>query len=98
MFAGVQDDRFLQPWIQPGGLPASQSEITALSAQLRQAGGLPTAQAAQQRFAEQGYFKYFTYQPASRFWTFQLVEGSWLLVLSLLLGAATVWLIRHRAT
>lgn len=36
--------------------------------------------------------------PASRFWHFQLIEGGWLLVLSMLLGAATVWLIRHRAT
>jgi len=87
-----------QWWIQPGGLPASQSEIATLSTQLRQAGGLPTAQAVQQWFAEQGYIKYFTYQPASRFWTFQLIEGSWLLILSLLLGAATIWLIRHRAT
>jgi ABC-type transport system involved in multi-copper enzyme maturation permease subunit len=87
-----------QWWIQPGGAPASQSEIATLSVQLRQAGGLPTAQAVQQWFAEQGYIKYFTYQPASRFWNFQLIEGSWLLVLSLLLGAATVWLIRHRAT
>jgi hypothetical protein len=87
-----------QWWIQPGGTPASTSEIATLSGQLRQAGGLPTAQAVQQWFAEQGYIKYFTYQPASRFWTFQLIEGGWLLVLSLLLGAATVWLIRHRAT
>ncbi len=87
-----------QWWIQPGGSPASQSEIAALSGQLRQAGGLPTPQAVQQWFAEQGYLKYFTYQPASRFWHFQLIEGSWLLVLSVLLGAATVWLIRHRAT
>ena len=87
-----------QWWIQPGGTPASTSEIATLSGQLRQAGGLPTAQAVQQWFAEQGYIKYFTYQPASRFWNFQLIEGGWLLVLSLLLGAATVWLIRHRAT
>jgi hypothetical protein len=87
-----------QWWIQPGGTPASQSEIATLSTQLRQAGGLPTAQAVQQWFAEQGYIKYFTYQPVSRFWTFQLIEGGWLLLLSLLLGAATVWLIRHRAT
>lgn len=87
-----------QWWIQPGGMPASQSEIATLSNQLRQAGGLPTAQAVQQWFAEQGYVKYFTYQPASRFWHFQVIEGSWLLVLCLLLGAATVWLIRHRAT
>ena len=39
----------------------------------------------------------FTYQPQSRFWTFQLIEGGWLLVLALLLGAATIWLVRRRA-
>ena len=87
-----------QWWTQPGGTPASQSEIATLSGQLRQAGGLPTPQAVQQWFAEQGYIKYFTYQPAGRFWHFQLIEGGWLLALSVLLGAATVWLIRHRAT
>ncbi len=86
-----------QWWTAPGGIPASQGEIAALSTQLRQAGGLPTPQAVQQWFAEQGYLKYFTYQPASRFWHFQLIEGGWLLALSLLLGAATVWLIRRRA-
>jgi hypothetical protein len=87
-----------QWWTAPGGQPASQSEINALTTQLRQAGGLPTPQAVQQWFAEQGYLKYFTYQPASRFWHFQIIEGSWLLAISILLGAATVWLIRHRAT
>ncbi len=87
-----------QWWTAPGGVPASQAEINSLSTQLRQAGGLPTPQAVQQWFAEQGYLKYFTYQPASRFWHFQLIEGSWLLALSLLLVTATVWLIRHRAT
>lgn len=87
----------MQWWTQPGGTPASQSEIAGLSSQLRQAGGLPTPQAVQQWFAEQGYLRYYTYQPASRFWHFQYIEGSWLLVLSVLLGAATVWLIRHRA-
>lgn len=87
-----------QWWSQPGGAPASQSEIDTLSSQLHQAGGLPTPEAVQQWFAEQGYTRYFTYQPASRLWHFQLIEGGWLLVLSLLLIAATVWLIRHRAT
>ena len=29
-------------------------------------------------------------------WHFQLIEGGWLLALALLLGAATVWLVRHR--
>jgi hypothetical protein len=36
--------------------------------------------------------------PASRFWHFQYIEGSWLLALPILLAAATIWLIRHRAT
>jgi hypothetical protein len=86
-----------QWWTAPGGRPASQAEIDALSRQLRLAGGLPTRQAVQQWFAEQGYVKMFTYQPASRFWHFQFIEGDWLLLLSVLLGTATVWLIRHRA-
>ncbi len=37
------------------------------------------------------------YQPDSRFWHFQLIEGGWLLALSLVLFAATVWLARRRA-
>ena len=35
--------------------------------------------------------------PASRFWPFQWIEGGWLLALSVLLIAATVWLVRRRA-
>jgi hypothetical protein len=38
-----------------------------------------------------------TYQPASRFWPFQWIEGGWLLVLSLLLMGAAVWLVHRRA-
>ena len=38
------------------------------------------------------------YQPASRFWPFQLIESGWLLALSVLLIAATVWLVRRRAS
>ena len=38
-----------------------------------------------------------TYQPASRFWSFQWIEGGWLLALSLLLMAAAVWLVHRRA-
>ncbi|HTU74860.1 MAG TPA: hypothetical protein VMG38_15195 [Trebonia sp.] len=35
--------------------------------------------------------------PVSGLWPAQAVEACWLLALSLLLGAATVWLARHRA-
>jgi hypothetical protein len=37
------------------------------------------------------------YIPVSRFWPMQFVEAGWLVVLSVLLIAATVWLARHRA-
>ena len=43
-----------------------------------------------------GFTALATYQPASRFWPFQWIEGGWLLVLSLLLMGAAVWLV-HRA-
>jgi hypothetical protein len=46
---------------------------------------------------QHGYPQLTTYQPDSRFWPFQWIEGGWLLALSLLLCAATVWLVRHRA-
>jgi hypothetical protein len=39
-----------------------------------------------------------SYQPVTRFWPFQWTEGGWLLALSVLLIAATVWLVRRRAT
>jgi hypothetical protein len=35
--------------------------------------------------------------PVSAFWPMQSFEGGWLLVLSAVLIAATVWLVRHRA-
>ena len=44
-----------------------------------------------------GYTQWTRYQPDSRFWPLQWVEGGWLLVLSVLLLAATVWLVRRRA-
>jgi hypothetical protein len=47
---------------------------------------------------QHGYTLLTTYQPDSRFWNFQLIEGSWLLGLSLLLLGATVWLVRRRAS
>jgi hypothetical protein len=45
-----------------------------------------------------GYTQWTSYQPISRFWPFQWIEGGWLLALSVLLIAATVWLVRRRPT
>ena len=46
---------------------------------------------------QHGYTQWTRYQPASRFWSFQLIEAGWLLTLSLLLIGATVWLVHRRA-
>jgi hypothetical protein len=44
-----------------------------------------------------GYTEWTVYQPAVRYWHFQFVEGGWLVALSLLLIAATIWVVRRRA-
>jgi ABC-type transport system involved in multi-copper enzyme maturation permease subunit len=44
-----------------------------------------------------GYTQWTAYQPAGRFWSFQWIEGGWLLALSVLLIAVTVGLVRWRA-
>jgi hypothetical protein len=50
-----------------------------------------------QCLTQHGYTQWTSYQPGSRFWPFQWIEGGWLLALSVLLIAATVWLVRRRA-
>jgi hypothetical protein len=47
--------------------------------------------------SKHGYTQWTSYQPASRFWTFQWIEGGWLFLLSALLIAATIWLVRRKA-
>ena len=50
-----------------------------------------------QCLAPHGYTMWTGYQPASRFWPFQWIEGGWLLALSALLIATTIWLVHRRA-
>jgi hypothetical protein len=59
--------------------------------------GKPSQSTLAQCFAQHGYIQLTKYQPASRFWPFQWIEGGWLLALSALLIAVTVWLVRRRA-
>jgi hypothetical protein len=91
-----------QQWYK-GGQPVSQA---ALSQVLQQGapqlaggkGGIPQDDpTVNQYLAQHGYSLLTTYQPGSRFWLFQWIEGGWLLALSALLIAATVWLVRRRA-
>jgi hypothetical protein len=55
-------------------------------------------EALAQCLSRHGYAQWTIYQPASRFWPFQWIQGGWQLALSALLIAVTVWLVRRRAT
>ena len=63
------------------------------------AGGGPSSSANPfaQCLAPHGYTMWTSFQPASRFWPFQWIEGGWLLALSALLIGATIWLVQRRA-
>jgi len=85
-------------WYTKGGkyaFGAHGSGIVNAVSQLCHGGssGLSPAQCLSQH----GYTAWTSYQPGSRFWPFQWIEGGWLLALSVLLIAATVWLVRRRA-
>jgi ABC-type transport system involved in multi-copper enzyme maturation permease subunit len=87
----------------PGGQRVSQSTVNQLlqGYQPRTTQVSPTTSQTNidpvGYLAQHGYTHWTSYLPAGRFWPFQLIEGGWLLALSLLLIAATVWLVRHRA-
>jgi hypothetical protein len=87
------------PWVVSqwftghGGQPVSQSVVNRVVAHSQIAGPRQLARV----LTEHGYTAWTRYVPVSRFWPMQLVEAGWLLVLSVLLVAATVWLVRRRA-
>jgi ABC-type transport system involved in multi-copper enzyme maturation permease subunit len=91
-------------WYTKDGKPVSQSAIS----QVLQGDHLAPAKRVGPNTSEtilnpvgylthHGYTNWTSYQPASRFWPFQWIEGGWLLALSVLLIATTVWLVRRRA-
>lgn len=44
-----------------------------------------------------GRTQWWRYIPDSRFWPMQVFEAGWVLIVAILLGGATVWLVRRRA-
>jgi hypothetical protein len=89
-----------QQWLTKSGQPVSQFTLSqALQAQpdIAGKGGVLKSPDASQYLVQHGYTMWTSYQPASRFWPMQFIEGGWLLALSALLIAATVWLVRRRA-
>jgi hypothetical protein len=92
----------ISQWWTKGGKPVSQDALSQFlqqgAPQLAGKGGIPQDDpTVNQYLAQHGYTLWTTYQPGSRFWPFQWIEGGWLLALSVLLIAATVWLVRRRA-
>ncbi len=81
----------------PAGQPVGDRPGTPGDA-VRREGGVPQSLSAWQYLVRNGYTQLTTYQPVGRFWTFQWIEGGWLLALSLLLFGATLWMVHHRAT
>jgi hypothetical protein len=86
----------ISQWYTKGGkfaFPARGTQIVNTLSHLCPSSRLSNAQCLSQH----GYTQWTSYQPGSRFWPFQWIEGGWLLALSVLLIAATVWLVRRRA-
>ncbi|MGH3401647.1 MAG: ABC transporter permease subunit [Streptosporangiaceae bacterium] len=88
-------------WYTQGGKRVSRSVIDQVlqGDPIKQVGahGLRQTIDPVQYLAQHGYTSWMSYQPGSRFWSFQWIEGGWLLALSVLLIAASVWLVRRRA-
>jgi uncharacterized membrane protein len=91
----------LRTWFTgPGGRVTSQPAIDRLLRAYQPGGASPrtsTANGLARVLAQHGYTQWASYIPVSRFWPMQLIEGGWLLVLSVLLIAVTVWLVRRAA-
>jgi hypothetical protein len=85
-------------WTGPGGKAANQSVVNQVLALFPRNGRPKVKETPAQAFAQHGITQWWRYIPVSRFWPMQLIEAGWLLVVSLLLVAATVWLVRHRAS
>ena len=94
----VNDPWVLSTWYTgPGGKPASQSTLNQIFALFPNNGAPRVNETLAQAFAQHGITVWSRYIPVSRFWPMQFVEAGWLLALSVVLIAATVWLVRRRA-
>jgi hypothetical protein len=78
----------------PGGRVVSQDVINQAEGRFRYSSN-PNAFGAW--MTQHHFTQWWSYQPQGRFWPFQLIEGGWLLALSIILIAVTVWLVRHHA-
>jgi hypothetical protein len=88
---------------KPVGLPALSTALSPVDVRVVTAGIFQPGPSTPQNFdpvhylLAHGFSLVTSYQPGSWFWPFQLIECAWLLVLSMLLGASAIWLLRRRA-
>lgn len=91
----LYNDWVLSSWTTgPGGRLVSPAELNRLVPNSVQ--NSPQLDGFASWMTQHGYTQWWSYQPAGRYGHFQLIEGGWLLALSLVLVAATVWMIRRR--
>jgi ABC-type transport system involved in multi-copper enzyme maturation permease subunit len=94
----VTDPWVLSTWFTGrGGKPANPAVVNQVLALFPHNGPPLVKETMAQAFAQHGITQWWRYIPVSRFWPLQFIEAGWLLVLSVLLIAATVWLVRRRA-
>ncbi|MGH3249331.1 MAG: hypothetical protein ACRDOI_24425 [Trebonia sp.] len=88
----------ISSWLKaPSGQVLSQSEQLSLSQHLpASVQNSRSPDAFTNWLAQHGYTTWQSIQPDWRFWPFQLIEGGWLLAVSAILIAVTVWLVRRR--
>ena len=88
----------ISSWVKaPDGRVLNQSAQNSLAQRLpASVQNSPSPDAFTSWLTQHGYTLWQSVQPDSRFWQFQLTEGAWLLVVSALLIAATVGLVRRR--
>jgi Tfp pilus assembly protein FimT len=85
-------------WVKaPAGQVLSQGGLNTLAQHLpASVQNSPSPDAFSNWLTQHGYTLWQSVQPDSRFWQFQLTEGGWLLAVSAVLIAGTVWLVRRR--
>jgi len=94
-------------WTKDGvGVPVSEvsSVLEKVGVQMREDGfsaqveaGSPAPTDPITYLSDHGYIQVHSYQPDSRYWTFQWIELSWLVLVSLALLGLTFWLVRRRS-
>jgi hypothetical protein len=100
-------DMSLSQWWTRGGVRVSDAQINtvlqAIGFQDLGGGGKVTVQPGSggsvdpvQYLLQHGYTQVTSYQPSSRYWTFQWIEFGWLTAVALLLLGAALWLLRRR--